>query len=125
MLAALRVFGVALRRTVPDGKQPARVVVARFVAAVLLGAVLLLLPIASQAGHGTDWVAALFTAVSAVTVTGLIAVDTPGYWSMVGEVVILGLSQVGGFGILTLVVTRRLKLRTQRSAQTETKTSGA
>ncbi|WP_343075163.1 TrkH family potassium uptake protein [Actinopolyspora biskrensis] len=111
----------------PDSRHPARVVVAGFAVTILIGTVLLMLPVASANGQLTSWVTALFTATSAVCVTGLIVVDTPAYWSTFGELVVLGLIQVGGLGIMTLasllgmVVTRRMRLRTQRSAQTETK----
>ncbi|MFC7342328.1 TrkH family potassium uptake protein [Saccharopolyspora griseoalba] len=88
-----------------------------------------MLPVASEDGTVTDWVTALFTSTSSICVTGLIVVDTPGHWSTFGELVILGLIQVGGFGIMTfasllgVLVTRRLGMRMQRSAATETKTS--
>ncbi|WP_438387655.1 TrkH family potassium uptake protein [Actinopolyspora saharensis] len=117
----------ATRRVLPDSRHPARVVVAGFAVTILIGTVLLMLPVASTHGQPTSWVTALFTATSAVCVTGLIVVDTPAYWATFGELVVLGLIQVGGIGIMTLasllgmVVTRRLRLRTQRSAQTETK----
>ncbi|WP_460955645.1 TrkH family potassium uptake protein [Parasphingorhabdus pacifica] len=129
-LSGLRVIGSAARRLMPDGKHPARVVVAGFGLAVLIGTLLLMLPIASESGAATGLVAAVFTATSAVCVTGLIVVDTPAYWSTFGELVVLGLIQIGGFGIMTLasllglLVTRRLRLRMQRSAQTETKSFG-
>jgi Trk-type K+ transport system membrane component len=70
---------------------------------------------------------ALFTATSAVCVTGLIVQDTPTYWSGFGQGVILVLFHVGGFGIMTgatllgLLVTRRLKLSSRLIAQAETK----
>ncbi|SDJ96355.1 potassium uptake protein, TrkH family [Actinopolyspora mzabensis] len=110
--------------------KPARVVASGFALAIAVGTILLMLPVASEEGTATGWVAALFTATSSICVTGLIVVDTPGHWSMFGELVILGLIQVGGFGIMTLasllglLVTRRLGLRMQRSAATETKTFG-
>jgi potassium uptake TrkH family protein len=69
---------------------------------------------------------AAFTSTSAVCVTGLIVVDTPAYWTQFGQVVILGLIQIGGFGIMTLasllalLVARRLGLRGRLIAQTET-----
>lgn len=62
--------------------------------------------------------------------TGLVVVDTAGHWSTFGELVILGLIQVGGLGIMTLasllgmLVVRRLGLRMRRNAQTETKSLG-
>lgn len=111
-------------------RHPSRVVAAGFAAVVLLGTVLLMLPVASESGVATSWVVALFTATSAVSVTGLFVVDTPTYWSTFGELVILGLIQVGGFGVMTLasllglLVVRRLGLRMQRSAQAETKSFG-
>ncbi|WP_433873684.1 TrkH family potassium uptake protein [Saccharopolyspora sp. CA-218241] len=111
-------------------RQPARVVAAGFGLAIAIGTVLLMLPVSSESGEATSWVSALFTSTSAVTVTGLFVVDTPTHWSTFGELVLLGLFQVGGFGIMTfasllgLLVTRRMGLRMQRSAQAETKTLG-
>ncbi|MQA09823.1 MAG: TrkH family potassium uptake protein [Pseudonocardiaceae bacterium] len=102
-------------------------VVAGFGIVIAIGTVLLMLPIASHAGEPTDLVTALFTSTSAVCVTGLIVVDTGGHWSTFGELVVLGLIQVGGFGIMTvasllgILVARRFGLRLQRTAQTETK----
>ncbi|EHR61836.1 Trk-type K+ transport system, membrane component [Saccharomonospora cyanea NA-134] len=104
--------------------------VVAFASAVAVGTVLLTLPVASESGEPTDLVTALFTATSAVCVTGLIVVDTPGHWSTFGELVILGLIQVGGLGIMTLasllglLITRRLGLRMRLTAQTETKALG-
>lgn len=69
---------------------------------------------------------ALFTSVSAVCVTGLITVDTPTFWTPVGHAVILGLIQVGGFGImslgtlLALMLGKRIGLHEQLVAQSET-----
>ncbi len=61
-----------------------------------------MLPVSAESGESTDMVTALFTAVSAVCVTGLVVVDTPVYFSTFGELVILGLIQIGGLGIMTL-----------------------
>ena len=110
-------------------KEPAQIVVLAFGVATLIGTVLLVLPVAAESGESTDPVSALFTAVSAICVTGLVLV-TPTHWSTFGEVVVLGLIQVGGFGIttlaslLTLLVSRRIGLRMQLTAQAETKTHG-
>lgn len=101
-----------------------------FAVADLIGTVLLMLPAARTGPGGADPLTALFTATSAVCVTGLSTVDTPVYWSTFGEVVILGLIQVGGFGIMTLaslltmVVWRRLGLRSRLTAAAETKALG-
>lgn len=117
-----------LRRGGVSRAHPAKVVLAGFGVAVLLGTILLRLPAASASGTATGWLTALFTSTSAVSVSGLSVVDTLTHWSPLGEVVILGLIQIGGFGIMTLasllglLVMRRLGLRMKRSAQTETKT---
>ncbi|WP_328993659.1 TrkH family potassium uptake protein [Kribbella sp. NBC_01245] len=111
-------------------RHPGQLVVAGFAGVTVLGTVLLMLPVASAEGQSTGVVPALFTAISAVCVTGLIVVDTPTYWSGFGEGVILGLIQIGGLGVMTLasvlamLVARRLGLRMQLSAQAETKALG-
>lgn len=111
-------------------RHPARRVVGAFALVVALGTLLLMLPLASEGPGGTGFVDALFTSTSAVCVTGLIVVDTPGHWSGFGEWVILGLIQVGGFGImtlatlLTLVIGRRLGLSSRMVVAAETKALG-
>ena len=97
-------------------RRPLQLVVLGFAAAVAVGTVLLSLPVASS-GASADALVALFTATSAVCVTGLVVVDTATAWSPFGQVVILALIQVGGFGIMTLasllalLVSRRLGCR--------------
>ncbi|MEV0612532.1 potassium transporter TrkG [Nonomuraea sp. NPDC050404] len=109
-------------------QHPAQVVVFGFGLAAAIGTALLSLPIATTTGESAGWVAALFTATSAVCVTGLALVDTEAHWSVFGEVVIAGLVQVGGLGIMTmatvftLLVSGRLGLRARILAQAETKT---
>lgn len=109
---------------------PARTVVMGFAAVILVGTALLALPIAAEGRSATGVVTALFTSTSAVCVTGLAVVDTSTYWSGFGEGVILALIQVGGFGIMTmasllaLLVSGRLRLRMQLTAQAETKSLG-
>ena len=105
-------------------------VVGGFGLAVLVGTLLLMLPVAQTGIDWTDPVTALFTATSAVCVTGLVVVDTGTYWSTFGEVVILGLIQVGGLGTMTLAsllglaISRKLGLRARVTAATETKAVG-
>lgn len=72
-----------------------------FLGLVVLGTVLLVLPISNVEGGFTPFTQALFTCVSAVTVTGLIVVDTAEAWTGFGQVVILGLIFVGGLGFMT------------------------
>lgn len=111
-------------------RHPARLVPLAFLAAIAMGTVLLMLPL-SRAGDGSaPPLTALFTSTSAVCVTGLIVEDTPVYWSRFGQAVILGLFQIGGFGIMTgatllgLLVTQRIRLRDRLVAQAETKILG-
>ena len=125
--ASRRTAIAALRRS---ASSPARVVVLGFAAAVVVGTILLLLPVSRPGTQGASVLDALFTATSAVCVTGLITVDTPVYWSGFGQAVIVGLIQVGGFGIMTLatllglLVSRRLGLRTRLNAAAESKSLG-
>ncbi|MHC0430593.1 TrkH family potassium uptake protein [Streptomyces sp. O3] len=101
-----------------------------FAGVILLGAALLTLPVATADGTATGLVDALFTATSAVCVTGLVVVDTGTHWTGFGQGVILALIQIGGFGIMTmasllaLLVSGRLRLRMQLTAQAETKSLG-
>ncbi|KXG76156.1 TrkH family potassium uptake protein [Thermotalea metallivorans] len=86
-----------------DGKlNPAQILVLGFAAVILIGAMLLTLPIASKSGESIGFIDALFTATSAVCVTGLVVVDTGTYWSGFGQVVITLLIQIGGLGFMTM-----------------------
>ncbi|WP_017197228.1 potassium transporter TrkG [Arthrobacter sp. M2012083] len=107
---------------------PVRLVPLAFLAVIIVGAGILMLPI-SRTGGGEEIVTtAFFTAVSAVCVTGLITVDTATFWTPFGHAVILGLIQVGGFGIMSLAtllalfVRKTIGLRGQLVAQSETHT---
>jgi len=107
-------------------RHPARIVPAAFALASLAGTLLLSLPSATSTGQRAQVLDAAFTSVSAVCVTGLVTVDTATYWSPFGQVVILSLVQVGGFGIMTLatllvvLVGARLNLSSSLVAQAET-----
>lgn len=111
-------------------QHPTRVVPLAFLAAILVGTGLLMLPAARAGTDPTPFMTALFTSTSAVCVTGLAVVDTPTYWSTFGQWVILALFQIGGFGIMTgatllgLMVAGRLGLRTRLLAQAETHSLG-
>ncbi|HAU31695.1 MAG: Potassium uptake protein, TrkH family [Desulfotomaculum sp. 46_296] len=84
------------------GLDPAKFLILGFAAVILAGAALLCLPFASAAGKSTDFLTSLFTATSAVCVTGLVVVDTGTYWSFWGQLIILVLIQTGGLGIMTM-----------------------
>jgi len=88
-----------------------------FLAAILVGSVLLTLPIASRSGHSTPYVDALFTSTTSICVTGLTTVTTIEHWNLFGQIVILGLIQFGGLGVITfttsllLVLHKRITLK--------------
>lgn len=69
---------------------------------IIIGSLLLLLPISSVSGKVTPFNESLFTATSAVCVTGLVVHDTGSYWSAFGQAVILILIQIGGLGVITV-----------------------
>lgn len=107
-------------------RHPAQLIVFAFAAGILVGTLILLAPFATTEPGRASFTTALFTSTSALCVTGLVVVDTPTYWTHYGQVVILGLIQVGGIGIMTLasllalLVARRLGLRSRLVAQAET-----
>lgn len=79
-----------------------QVIIGSFLAMILLGTALLMLPISSRSGEITSFPDALFTAVSATCVTGLVVKDTATYWSPFGQAVIISLIQIGGMGVITI-----------------------
>ena len=82
---------------------PAALMVSTYLLGMFFGTLLLKTPWATKTGH-ISWVDALFTVTSALCVTGLTVVDTGGYFSLAGQVVILFLIQVGGLGIMTFAI---------------------
>ena len=101
-----------------------QIIIIGFASVILFGALLLMLPFATIDGNGAVFKDALFTATSAVCVTGLIVQDTATYWSYFGQGVILLLIQIGGMGVVTLAVAftmlsgKRISLK-QRSTMQE------
>lgn len=79
---------------------PPKILVGGFAALILIGAILLSLPISTHSGQ-IPFLDALFTATSAVCVTGLVVVDTGTYFTRFGQTVIMFLIQVGGLGFMT------------------------
>lgn len=104
---------------------PARLVPLAFLAAILMGTALLMLPVSTTTGAPATFLTALFVATSAVGVTGLSPVDTATYWTGFGQGVIYGLFHLGGFGIMSaatllgMVVSRRIGLGRQIMLQAE------
>lgn len=109
-------------------RRPGRLTAVGFASLIAAGTALLLLPAATSGEQRATFAQALFTSTSAVCVTGLIAVDTPTFWSPFGQAVILALIQLGGLGILVtaslfgLLISRRMGLHTRLLAAAETRT---
>lgn len=96
---------------------PPKFLVLGFAGVILIGAILLTTPIATEDGKGLSFINALFTATSATCVTGLVVVDTGDTFTIFGELVILFLIQVGGLGFMTfatflfLLLGKRISLK--------------
>ena len=105
----------AMKREAPMNAQS--IIALGFLAIILIVAALLMLPVSSASGTMTDPLTALFTATSAVCVTGLVVVDTASHWSLFGRAVLLAGIQIGGLGVMTilslfpLLLGRRIGLR--------------
>lgn len=82
----------------------AQLIALGFALLILVGTIILCLPISSSDGRFTSPIDAAFTAVSASCVTGLITVDTATHWNTFGQIVILGMIQIGGIGFMTTAV---------------------
>ena len=82
---------------------PSLMIAIGFALLILLVTLLLMLPIASQSRTVTPPLTALFTATSAVCVTGQVLVDTGTHWSLFGQVVLIAAIQIGGLGVMTLL----------------------
>jgi trk system potassium uptake protein TrkH len=114
-----RLYGRVKKK--PD--RTAQVLLCFFLAVICLGTLLLALPVSSRNGVSCGALTALFTATSATCVTGLSLVDTYTQWSAFGQVVLLGLIQVGGLGYMTVVsvfyflLRRRIGLRQRLTMQ--------
>lgn len=91
--------------------KPTQAIAMGFAVIIILGGILLNLPIASKDGYSIGFINALFTATSAVCVTGLVVADTYTQWTVFGQIMILFLIQVGGLGFMTLATLFSLALR--------------
>lgn len=79
-----------------------KMIILGFATVILMGTIILMLPVSSKASTFTPFHEALFTATSAVCVTGLVVRDTGSYWSEFGQGIILLLIQIGGLGVVTV-----------------------
>jgi trk system potassium uptake protein TrkH len=93
-----------LLKKIISGMTPSQIVTLSFLFIILLGAILLKLPVSqAKAGDSVSFLDCLFTATSAVCVTGLVTVTTATTWSFFGKVVILLLIQIGGLGLVAII----------------------
>lgn len=97
-----------------------QIIILGFAGVILLGALLLMLPISTREGCITPFNEALFTATSAVCVTGLVIHDTGSYWSAFGQTIILALIQIGGLGVVTVAASFALLSRRRISLMQRT-----
>ena len=94
-----------------------------FLVALLVGTILLMLPVSSASGNGTDFITALFTATTSLCVTGRVVVPTYAYWSIFGKVIILILIQLGGLGIISftigflIIIGKKISLKERKMIQ--------
>lgn len=104
------------------GMSTTRIIMLGFLAAIMIGTILLTLPVAVVGGEG-DWLTSLFTATTSVCVTGLVVVDTFSHWTLFGKIVILILIQLGGLGIvaftsaLMLIARKKVTLKNRMLIQ--------
>ena len=92
-----------------------QIVTISFAAVILTGTLLLMLPISTVSGEGTDFITALFTSTSATCVTGLILVDTLSYWTLFGQIVIICMIQLGGLGFMSIIFLMALMVKRKLS----------
>ncbi len=98
---------------------PARVFVIGFALIILAGSLLLSMPFVTNSGQSVGFINALFTATSAVCVTGLVVVDTGTFWNPIGQIIILILIQIGGLGFMTMaslvamIIGKRISLQSR------------
>ena len=81
---------------------PYNLILLSFFIIILFGGTLLSLPVSTADGQGTRWIDGVFTAASAVCVTGLVVNDVSSVYSLYGKTLILVLIQIGGLGVITL-----------------------
>lgn len=104
---------------------PARLTAIGFLLLILSGTGVLMLPFAESGVEHASFLAALFTATSAVSLTGLVVEDTGTFWSPAGQAVILLLIQLGGLGIMSLaslsglLLTGRISLKARKTGAYE------
>ena len=123
--------GASARRLERSEKRmtQAQIIALGYFLVIACGTLLLMLPMATEAGEHTDFLTALFTATSATCVTGLVVVDTSIHWTVFGQTVILTMIQIGGLGFVTMGVlfamffNKKISLRVRELLQESMNTS--
>jgi len=109
-----------IKRKIKKKLSYARVIVIGILITILIGTLLLMLPVSTRSGESAGFTTSIFTATSAVCVTGLVLEDTYTFWSLFGQIVIIVLIQIGGMGFMTFVtlfslfIGRQVGLRERR-----------
>ena len=81
---------------------PALMMAVSFLFIIMVGSGMLLMPRCIQHGVHLSWIDSLFTATSAVCVTGLTTIDVPSTFTCLGQLIVMLLIQVGGLGVMTI-----------------------
>ncbi len=88
-----------------------RIIAMGYLAVILTGTLLLMLPVSTAPGEKTDFLTALFTATSATCVTGLVVADTSTHWTTWGQVFVILMIQIGGLGFMTMGILLAMALK--------------
>lgn len=109
-----------VKQSIWHSVSPMKLILAGYSLIILVGSILLTLPVSARSGTWTPFSDCFFTATSATCVTGLIRYDTYTHWTLFGQLVIIGLIQIGGVGFMTvaimvMVATRRKISLSQRA----------
>lgn len=93
-----------VKHSIWQSVSPMKLILGGYCLIILIGTILLTLPIAARSGQWTPISDCFFTATSATCVTGLVRFDTYTHWTMFGQLVILGMIQIGGIGFMTVAI---------------------
>ena len=97
-------FDVKVKHSIWHSVSPMKLILAGYCLIILVGTLLLALPFAARDGSWTPISDCFFTATSATCVTGLVRYDTFTHWTTFGQLVILGMIQIGGIGFMTVAI---------------------
>lgn len=93
-----------VKHSIWQSVSPMKLILGGYCLIILIGTILLTLPVSARSGQWTPISDCFFTATSATCVTGLVRFDTYTHWTMFGQLVILGMIQIGGIGFMTVAI---------------------